>query len=52
MPGELEVIWLDFQKHASNHQEMFDCKMQNDTAGIAFFKDQENLNSVFSEGLI
>lgn len=31
---------------------MFDCKMQNDTVGIAFFKDQENLNSVFSEGLI
>lgn len=31
---------------------MFDCKMQNDTVGIAFFKEQENLNSGFSEGFI
>lgn len=31
---------------------MFNSKMQNDTVGIAFFRDSENLNSVFSEGFI
>ena len=31
---------------------MFDCKMQNDTAGITIFKDPEKVNSVFSEAFI
>lgn len=31
---------------------MFDCKMQNDAVGIAFFKNAENLNSVSFEGFV
>lgn len=52
VPGGLKVIWLNFQKQESNHQETFNCKMQNDAVGIAFFKDAENLNSVFFVGFV